>query len=238
LFWGDCNLYKITGAPRNDFLFNSNGREILFKLLNIDLKDKKIVFYMPTFRASLYNQYVSGNKNWSNIFGFKDFDNKAFSDLLVKNNIVFIIKMHPYEEKFVQDLIRNQKINNTYLILDEELNNSGIDLYEFMNACDLLITDYSSIYFDYLLLDRPIIFTPVDLDDYIENNGLLYGPYDHWTPGPKVLEQKTLQDEILKNLYGEDEYSDQRAKLSDIVHYYKDANSHVRVWKLIEDVLH
>lgn len=148
-----------------------------------------------------------------------------------------ILKMHPYEELFVKDLIKKQKINNAYLILDSDFVRSGIDLYEFLNACDLLITDYSSVYFDYLLLDRPIIFTPIDLDDYIENAGMLYGPFDFWTPGPKVLDQETLQNQILNNLYGKDEYSNQRSMIKDIVHYYKDANSHKRVWNLIEEVL-
>ncbi len=237
-FGGNTYLYKITGAPRNDFLFNSNGKDLLSNLLNINLKDKKVIFYMPTFRANSYNQYISGNKCWHNIFGFKDdFDYKEFNSFLTKNNIVMILKMHPYEELFVKDLIKKQKINNAYLILDSDLVRSGIDLYEFLNACDLLITDYSSVYFDYLLLDRPIIFTPIDLDDYIENAGMLYGPFDFWTPGPKVLDQETLQNQILNNLYGKDEYSNQRSMIKDIVHYYKDANSHKRVWNLIEEVL-
>jgi len=236
-FGGNTHLYRITGAPRNDFLFKSDGRKLLSNLLNIELHDKKILFFMPTFRSNFYTQYISGNKSWENIFGFKEFDNKEFSYFLQKNNIVLILKMHPYEELFVSEIIKNQDIKNTFLIFDDTLEKSKIDSYEIINACDLLITDYSSIYFDFLLLDRPIIFTPIDLDEYIENAGMLYGPYEYWTPGPKVLDQETLQEEILKNINGKDEYSNQRNVIRNIVHHYKDANSSSRVWNVIEEVL-
>lgn len=236
-FGGNTYLYRITGAPRNDFLFKSNGRNILSNLLKTELEDKRVVFFMPTFRANFYNQYIAGNKSWDNLFGFKNFNNTEFSDFLVKNNIIIVLKMHPYEELFVKDLIDSQNIKNTYLIMDEDLKKNDVDSYEIINSVDLLITDYSSIYFDYLLLNRPIIFTPIDLQDYIENAGMLYGPYEHWAPGPKALEQETLQREILKGLYEHDEYFNHRNMISNIVHEYKDANSSNRVWRLIEEVL-
>lgn len=44
-----------------------------------------------------------------------------------------------------------------------------MDLYEILPHTDLLITDYSSVYFDYLLLDKPIVFTPTDLGEYSKN---------------------------------------------------------------------
>ena len=49
-----------------------------------------------------------------------------------------------------------------------------MEFYETLNAADLLITDYSSVYFDYLLLDRPLIFVPVDLEEYIETRGYFW----------------------------------------------------------------
>lgn len=235
-FGGNANIYKLTGMPRNDLLFNSNGREKLSEIFNINLENKKVVFYMPTFRRNFRHKRIAGNKNWDNIFGFSEFDNERFNYFLKKNNIIFIIKMHPYEEIFVNKMISEQGNDNIKLLKDEILNKNELDLYELVNSCDLLITDYSSIYYDYLLLDRPIIFTPVDLDEYIESTGMLYGPYEFWTPGPKALSQEKLCSNILENLSNPQIYSKERDTIRNIVHYYKDNNSSVRVWKLIDEI--
>ena len=55
--------------------------------------------------------------------------------------------------------------------------------YDFLNVVDVLITDYSSIYFDYLLLNRPIIFHMPDLEEYQKKRGFILDPLDEWTPG-------------------------------------------------------
>lgn len=62
-----------------------------------------------------------------------------------------------------------------------------MDFYNILNAVDILITDYSSIYFDFLLLDRPIIFTPIDYEEYKHNRGFLLEPFDFWAPGDKCF---------------------------------------------------
>lgn len=231
-FGKDINNYEITGAPRNDFLFNSNGKENLSKIINVDLSGKKVVYYTPTFRLNKYHEFVSGNKNWSNFWGFEEFNFEQFSQFLEENDIFLILKMHPYEEKFVKDMIQKYKIKNTVLLLDESL--GELDFYETLNACDLLITDYSSIFYDYLLLDRPIIFTPVDLMEYVKNTGMLYGPYNFWTPGDKAFSQQELQELILINLLNANKYRNERKIIRDITHFFKDNKSCSRVWDLIE----
>ena len=105
-----------------------------------------------------------------------------------------------------------------------------------MNGVDLLITDYSSVYFDYLLLDRPIIFVPVDLEEYRKTRGFLLEPYDYWTPGKKALNQKDLQNMILQSFIKDDNV-ERRNELKNIVHYYQDGNSSERVWNLIDRIL-
>lgn len=231
-FSGDISKFEITGSPRNDYLYTSQGKEILSKLVPIDLSNKKMVFYMPTFRFNKYHNFVGGNKNWNNIFGFQKFKQKEFSNFLALNDIVLFIKMHPYEENYVRDLLEKYETENIFLY--EENLSSGTDFYEILNACDLLITDYSSVYFDYLLLDRPIIFTPVDLKEYEENAGFLYDPYELWTPGDKVYNQKELQDKILSNLNNLSRYKSERDRIRRIFHKYTDSDSTERVWKLIE----
>lgn len=232
-FGGNASAYKITGAPRNDFLFRSDGRGLLSKILGIGLENKKILFFVPTFRVSKQTKHINGNKNWHNFFGFEELDSDKFNNFLVENNIILILKLHPYEESYARRFINIENSSNIYFIQDHTLCKNKIDFYEVLNACDLLITDYSSIFFDYLLLDRPMIFTPIDYEDYIDNTGLLYGPYDFWTPGKKVNNQVDLQNEILKSLKDESYFLIEREKVRTIVHHYQDGESHLRTWNLI-----
>ncbi len=89
----------------------------------------------------------------------------------------------------------------------------------------------------FLLLDKPIIFTPTDLEQYGENRGFLLEPYELWTPGPKVLDQMSLQYEMNKSLNDIRYYKKERKWLKDIAHYYQDNNSSYRVWSIIDKIM-
>lgn len=231
----DEDKYKILGVPRNDFLFKSNGKKLLSDILEENLQDRKIIFYMPTFRSSSMDSRVDGSRNWSNIFDFECFDDVRFDSFLDDNDLTLVIKLHPKEESVVKNCISQMK--NIKMLTSDHLNKKGIDLYEILNSADLLITDYSSVYFDFLLLDKPIIFTPTDIDQYDSSRGFLLKPYDAWTPGPKVLDQNTLQSEIINSLKIDGYYSEERARIRDLAHKYKDGESSKRVWNFISELL-
>jgi len=93
------------------------------------------------------------------------------------------------------------------------------------------------VHFDFLLLNKPIIFIPTDIEEYRKKRGFLLEPYDMWTPGPKVYTQKELQNEILKSLNDPSYYAEERERLKNIVHYYQDANSSKRVWEFINSLI-
>ncbi|NSW76048.1 MAG: CDP-glycerol glycerophosphotransferase family protein [Candidatus Atribacteria bacterium] len=228
--------YVVTGMPRNDFLFKSRGKELLEKLARRDLKDCKIAFYLPTFREHKVSNDVDveGEKLSQNIFRLQDFSWKALVDFLEKHRIQLVFKPHPFEAQ----ILKNLPIPSQILLLTEEmLEEEKIDLYELLNSADVLITDYSSVYFDYLLLDRPIIFIPTDLTLYKKRRGLLLEPYDFWTPGPKVYSYQDLEKEILEVLDGRDNYKDQRKIVRNIVHLYQDGQSTERVWSFLTEIL-
>lgn len=232
----DGGKYIITGMPRNDLLLKSNGREKLAKLLKMNIDDKKLIYYMPTFRETVYGQ-VDGNKDNFNILTNDNFNMKKFDYFLETFNLKMIIKLHPVHTKQAIDYIENIGLKNIYALEDMKFKEAHLDLYEVMNAADLLITDYSSIYFDFLLLERPIIFTPLDLEEYEKNRGFLAEPYDFWAPGPKCYTFEQLTEEILKCLNDNGYYQKERQTICNIVHHYKDANSSERVWKLIDELM-
>jgi CDP-glycerol glycerophosphotransferase (TagB/SpsB family) len=234
---GDINKFKITGLPRNDFLFLSQGRRNLILLAENKVRQHKVVLFCPTYRVYEKNTRLDGTQNIANIFGFEYFDSKSFQNYLVENDICLIIKAHPDEEFFRSGLYREYEDENIFFLNEEMLKQMNLDFYEILNAVDLLITDYSSIYCDYLLLDRPIIFTPVDLNVYRKTRGFVLEPYDFWTPGPKALNQKDLEHEILECLEKPDYYTQERKTIKELVHQYEDGYSSNRVWQLIDTLM-
>src|SRR5699024_10461945 len=129
--------------------------------------------------------------------------------------------------------IYNNQLNNVHVLRDLDLIEKNLDLYELVNAADLLITDYSSIYFDFLLLDRPIIFIPLDIEEYRKTRGFLAEPYEYWTPGPKSFCYEDFEKQILRSLKDNDYYKDERRVICNMVHHYKGSNSSRRVMNLI-----
>ena len=134
----------ITGFPRNDVFIKSKVTKEITVYQCI---------YMPTFRG--------GAGSECDLFSQFDFDFNKIETLLIDNNIKLTLRMHPVNSppKLLVEKIRHSK----NICLD-----SGGDIYESIAGYDCLITDYSSIYFDFLLGEKPIIFAPFDLKEYKE----------------------------------------------------------------------
>ncbi|MGP0584727.1 CDP-glycerol glycerophosphotransferase family protein [Paenibacillus timonensis] len=228
--------YRITGVPRNDALFSSESNARLKVLYpQLDAEKETIAFFMPTFRKSVVTpNKIEGSKNFSNIFGLPELEKRKFLDFLEQSQITLVIKLHPFEESYFAKELEELKSSKILILNDGMLGNANMDLYDVLGAADLLITDYSSVYIDYLLLDRPIIFLPTDLEEYKGNRGLLFEPYDFWTPGPKVYRQEELQHAIHQVLIGQDDYADKRHTILKLCHSYQDNKSSERIWGLID----
>ncbi|NOU79240.1 tetratricopeptide repeat protein [Paenibacillus sp. LMG 31459] len=231
--------YQITGVPRNDALLTANGRAHLMRVIP-EYKDtgENIIFFMPTFRKSIINpDKIEGGKNFSNLFGLPEFNKDQLVQFLRSNNSILIIKLHPFEERFFSKELQELTAEKVYTLNDERLETAGLDLYDVLNAADMLLTDYSSVYIDYLLLDRPMMFLPTDLEDYRENRGFLLEPYEFWTPGPKISSQEDLQETIIRLLNEPEWYKSERSTILNLCHKYKDPHSSERIWKLIDSFI-
>ncbi|WP_294379228.1 CDP-glycerol glycerophosphotransferase family protein, partial [uncultured Clostridium sp.] len=220
--------FIITGVPRNDLLLKSSGRENLKEILNIDSKNK-IIFYMPTYRKSSYGEINGCEEGY--IFSEKDIN--KLDEYLQKNNITMFAKMHPFEEQNFEKYFKEKNFKNIILFKEEFLNLNNIDLYEILNSCDYLLTDYSSVYFDYLLLDKPMLFFNKDIEEYEKSTGFLLEPYDYWTPGPKCKTIKSIINQLEEINSGRDEYKKKRNELKNIFHKYKDSKSCERIKEMI-----
>lgn len=199
----------VSEYPRNQVLISDDiknvyldeekkDRKKIISFLNKknDGKNKKMIFYMPTFRES------------ETLF-FKHFDKNHFQKFLAENNLLFCIKLHPKSK--LNEEFKNIQSENIMVI------NKDADPYVFLKLADVLITDYSSIYFDYLLLDRPIIFFAYDLKEYLSDSREMYFDYDEFTPGEKVRNYQGLKNSIVKIIENngdyQNRYSDFRKKI-------------------------
>ncbi|PKR77775.1 hypothetical protein CEY16_07540 [Halalkalibacillus sediminis] len=212
--------HEILGSPRNDYLFKKTENEFTNKLSDFN----KVLLYMPTFRSGYLNR-KEGEVDQSFL------EEKEFISYLESNNYLLITKFHPLEEKSIK--YSSDHIMN---LTSETLLSLNIDLYQVLPHTDLLITDYSSIYFDYLLLDRPIIFLNKDIDQYRKTRGLLLEPYDFWTPGIKVQNDQLISSAINQS-FDKDEYKKRREELRSVFHLHQDGKSTERVVDFISDLV-
>lgn len=233
----NISQYRITGVPRNDALFSKNSHLNLNKVLpNLSSTEgDKIIFFMPTFRQSVMTPgKIEGDKDFTNFFGLPSLSLEHLEQFLEEKGLQLVIKLHPFEEIFFASQLRNLHSQRIHVLNDAALKQAELDLYDTLGAADMLITDYSSVYIDYLLLDRPILFIPTDLDAYRENRGFLFEPYELWTPGPKLFTQAELQKYITDFIVEPDLYGAERNLTRSMLHYYQDNNSSQRIWNLID----
>jgi CDP-glycerol glycerophosphotransferase len=186
----------IAGQPRNDQLFVKSDLDM--KQFNKQ-KNIKNILYAPTWRSS----------SRVRLFPFEDFSCQELADFLLENNISIFLRTHPGFEDEID--IQFLEIPNVHLFSAT----TYTEIMDYLNVFDLLITDYSSIYLDYLLLDRPIIFLPYDSVQYDMEVGFTV-PYNDFTPGYKPLTIKEFISAISISLNNKDEYKNTRNQVNKI----------------------
>ena len=217
----DPNKVKVTGFPRNDLLYTENGKENLKKLLNVDL-NSKFIFYLPTMRKGLKDE---GKQFEDNIFNYDDYDVQALDAFLAENNAYIVAKFHFADQEYYKK--NNFEIPKRMVLLDTStMNEQLLTIYHIMNAFDVLITDYSSVYVDYLLLDRPIVFSCPDLEKYKKDRGFVVEDPSLLMPGTLVRNQK----ELINALRACDFEKDKRKNMMSYFHKNCDSYSSKRLY--------
>lgn len=165
------NQYIVAGFPRNDGLYTEKN---ISKILKI--KTKKYLVWLPTFRQYEDNKRI--DSTFEMPLGipivYKKEDLDKLNTCLKKNDITLIIKPH-FAAK-----INNIEVSysNITIMTNKTLDEFNLTLYELLGKSDGLITDYSSVYYDYLITEKPIALTLDDFEDYKEHTGFIYDYYD------------------------------------------------------------
>ena len=225
--------YAILGYPRNDYLLRIDESINFNDIFNTFEIKNKVIFYIPTFKKGYANR-TEGASREKNFFGIDNLDMVKFSNFLKDNKYNLVLKLHPFEEEYYKKEIKNMNLDNIFFLDTEILNHNNTDLYKWLAKSDMLITDYSSVYFDYLLTKKPMLFINSDEEEYRHTRGFILEPYEYWTPGPKVTNQDSLEKEIKKLFNESDYYLKERDSMIEIFHDYKDEDSSKRVWEFIE----
>ena len=155
------------GYPRNDDLFCSPLN--LGKLLGVEAG--KFVAWYPTFRQHKGNMFKTAGSNQLPLLHNEEVA-ASLNNYAASKNMVLVLKPH-----FLQDtaVVKNLKCSNILLIDDDFFLRNKISSYQFVGSCDALITDYSSIMYDFTLCDKPIALIWEDVDEYRKTPGIAPG---------------------------------------------------------------
>jgi CDP-glycerol glycerophosphotransferase (TagB/SpsB family) len=217
-----ANNFIESGYPRNDIFFEkqSDGLDLLGadaeslrKISEFQKKGFKSVLYAPTWDDPMGNAINSGFLKLENL-----------SDFAQQHKILFVFKFHP-----------SVRCAKEFGLFDNIIYyDSAKDIQPLLKIIDILVTDYSSVYMDYLQLDRPIILFPYNYEKYMESQEGLLFDYKTMAPGPICYSQDQLQEAITNYVLGRaDKFADKRAEIKKLAFKYKDGMASERIWNFI-----
>ncbi|MBO4872845.1 MAG: CDP-glycerol glycerophosphotransferase family protein [Lachnospiraceae bacterium] len=219
-----------TGLPRNDQLFYTYHS--LDDLIPEHSSYKKIILWVPTFRQHQNKTRLDCKHSYPlglPILNSPE-DAEAVNRVLKDQKVLLLIKPHPAQNL---EVIRALDLSNIRYIYNSDLMEKGIQTNELLAQTDAMITDYSSIYYDYLLLHRPIALTLDDFDDYARDKGFVFDKPLEILKGDYLYTVSDLCRFIENTAHDRDERRTEREEICDKLHVYQDANSSERVCQFI-----
>ena len=201
-FGMDIKNVKATGFPRTDCFFDKKYVSSIKKSFYDEYKEfknKKIILFAPTYRGV---NLAKATYDFDKI----DFD-KMYNEL--KDDYILIVKWHPA----IYDKIKLGKIKIDYSKYKDFIYDFSDkrDINDILLITDILITDYSSVIFDYFLLNKPVIYYTYDLEEYKKERGLYY-PFENYVYG----EITKNTNELIKAIKNPKMNEDKRDKFNDL----------------------
>ncbi len=173
-----------TGQIRNELLLNP-GVDAL-KKFNID-KNLQIFIWMPTYRKSIIGDIRTDGKTNRALPLFETNELEKLNTFLQKSRKFLIIKLHPMD---YLNLHKFPSFSHILFLKNEDFEQKGIQLYSLLGQTDVLLTDYSSVFIDYLLTEKPIGFVLDDMKQFEDNRGFVFKNPKNFMPGKIITSQK------------------------------------------------
>ncbi|OFP04332.1 MULTISPECIES: CDP-glycerol glycerophosphotransferase family protein [Staphylococcus] len=201
-----------TGVPRTDVFFHKINEKIAKNKITEKIpliKEKNVILFAPTFR---------GSGHLTAFYPMDKIDFEQLAEYCQQSNSIVLFKMHPFIKEYI-------KIPPEYSNLLVDISNFR-EVNDVLFATDLLITDYSSLIYEFAILKRPMIFYAFDLEEYILNRDF-YQPYETFVPGKIV---KTF-NQLMNSLYEHDYEFEKVNKFLNNHYNYFDGYSSKRIVK-------
>lgn len=210
-------LSKIKGIDEERFFISSYPRNNTLYYTNKLSEREYIVFYLPTFRSN-------GKQN-----PILSYDFNKLNQIFSLKGIKFIVKPH-----FADIANWEDKGNYTNItIVDRK-----VDVYDQLLDTNLLVTDYSSVYYDFMITRRPVLFYPYDYEYYETSDRGFTVPYNEYTAGDKVYSSDELIKKILEIKEYENEYinkySKQYEKILKETNAYTDRPNYLEMFRIMK----
>lgn len=225
-YQGNVPMRKMfaAGFPKNDEMFQpiDNIRSVL------NTSCKKIVVWYPTYRQQKKVGFHTTESRLP-ILGDKK-KASMLNEHLKKINVLIVAKPH-----FAQDLsyLDITELSNLKFIDDNFFIENGFTSYQFVSACDALLTDYSSIYYDYLLCDKPIGVLWEDIEEYKRNPGFSVDLDYVLSGAEKIYNFDELLSFLSRLINNVDNCKEKRKEIRENVVEFCDNQSTVRVTDFI-----
>lgn len=204
------------GYPRYDwFIENSEKTQKLYR--DLLMGHKKMIIWMPTFRndkdgllneTDMIKQFpiLNTDEEW-----------QEFDKYCSEKSIIVFVKLHPKQKDYK---INWQALTSVILFKNSYLDDCDVPFYSFLAETDALITDYSSVAIDYLLVDKPIGFTLDDFEKYRNGRGFVFPNVKDYMPGSHLYTINDLKDFINQIANNVDAKKNERTKIkSSLVNY-------------------
>ncbi|WP_053973480.1 CDP-glycerol glycerophosphotransferase family protein [Polaribacter dokdonensis] len=207
---------QIIGQTRNDFLLDN--KITIHHLFNDDKIYENTILWMPTFRKSV----VRDLRTDGSIEIDKDFLRNEYlvklNKFLVDCNSIIYVKLHPMDYRGLDDFDFYTNIrflsNNTFV-------EKGINMYSTFNSFDILLTDFSSIYIDFLLLNIPIGFVFSDFEEFKDSRGFVFEDPLKYMPGKIISNENELEIFLTETIINKiDTYTEKRTEIKNLFHKY------------------
>ncbi|MCI8550079.1 MAG: hypothetical protein HFI68_05725 [Lachnospiraceae bacterium] len=227
----DLSRCYVTGQPRLDIIKKARGREKMEQLFGERIKGyKKYILFVPSFRANSSSH--SGTIFSENIFRLGDYDGNVFEDFLKKHQAAFIYKLHPIEQTAFsgRDFSMGE---DCFELTDKLLFEQDIRYDELLNGFDVMVSDYSSIVYDYLPLNRPVVYLIPDYEEYISERGFVFHNVDMFMPGEKVFHFQDMMSALEEAFRCPEKFEKEREMVLKSRFDFDDGESADRCYKTI-----
>ena len=229
LLYCDTRKMIATGQARIDCTREAAGKANLDRIFdNICSTYSKLIFFAPTSKRT--NISVAGSYYSENVFGLPDFDGDRMNELLEKHNAAVVLKLHPIEEENFKphDLTWGK---HCYVLNSRALFHADLHTNDIMNAFDMMIADYTSMAYDFLILDRPIVYNIPEKEEYAQKQGFVYHNVDFWMPGEKVFTFDALCCAIDEALIDPSKYQKERQDIIALRYDHNDDSAAQRAYE-------